>query len=203
MRKHMLIAPFVAALLIMSAFTQAMADTSTNVTLTITGGTQLSVAITGSNNFPNQPFSLTNAPGNYTYSAYYNLQVIDGRGTGAGWNVTGSATPFTQVGTGAPVPGSGLPSANNHCNGNYGGPEFCAAPGSISNGVAVVAGSPDLIAGPGSLIVGHAGQAPGPLPNATGTFDTQEAVYYTGFPAGIQAGTYTTTITLSISGSNP
>lgn len=204
MRKRAFLAPIAtAAFMVMSTFGLAAADTSTNVSLTITPGTELSVTITGSNNFPNQPFSLTNAPGNYTYSAYYNLQVVDGRGSGAGWNVTGSATPFQQVGTGAPVPGSGLPSVNNYCNGNWGGPQVCASPGSFSNGVEVVAGSPNLIAGSSSIIVGHAGQSAGPVPNATGTFTTQEAVYYTGFPVGIQAGTYTTTITLSISGSNP
>lgn len=204
MRKRAFLAPIAtAAFMVMATFGLAAAGSTADVSLTITPGSELSVAITDSNNFPNQQFSLTSAPGNYTYSAHYNLQVIDGRGTGDGWNVTGSATPFTQVGTNAPVPGSGLPSVNNYCDGNWGGPQVCAAPGSISTGVEVVAGSPDLIAGSSSIIVGHGGTAPGPLPNATGTFTTQEAVYYTGFPVGVQAGTYTTTITLSISGTNP
>lgn len=203
MRKQALIAPFIAGLMIISAFTQAMADDTADVSLTITGGSTLSVEITDSNNFPNQPFSLTSAPGNYTYSAHYNLQVIDDRGTGAGWNVTASASAFTQVGTGALVPGSGLPSVNNYCDGTWAGPQVCATPGSILTGVSVVPGSPNLIAGAASIIVGAPGQAPGPLPNATGTFDTQEAVYYTGFPVGVQAGTYTTTITLSIGGATP
>lgn len=203
MRKRTLIGTIAAAgFMMLSTFGLAAATDTAVVSLTITPGNELSVNITGSNNFPDRSFSLTSAPGNYTYSAHYDLQVVDSRGNGNGWNVTASATPFQQVGTGTLVPGSGLPSANNHCPGNY-AVEFCSVAGSISTGVAVVAGSPDLIAGSSSIFAGQAGQAPGPVPNATGTFSTQEAVYYTGFPVGIQAGTYTTTVTLSISSQIP
>ena len=133
MRAKRILGAVAAALLAVSFAGSAMAtDPTANVSLTITPGSTLSVEITDSNNFPNQPFNLNAAPGNYTYSAHYNLQVVDGRGTGVGWNVTASATAFTPA-----VPGSGLPTVNN---GHYWNPcaaatGFCALPGSISNGV--------------------------------------------------------------------
>jgi len=173
---------------------------STNVSLTITPGSELSVDIYNSNNFPNQPFNLNAAPGNYAYSAFYNLEVKDLRGTGKGWNVSASASAFTPA-----VPGSGLPTVNNGiywlpCAAATG---FCANAGSISNGVGITPGSPDLIAAPSAIFFSTAGQTPAPSPYGTGTFQTQEVVYYTGFPVATTAGTYTTTLTLSISSATP
>jgi len=200
MPKRAFLSLIAALVMMVSAGGAALATdptASTNVSLTVTAGTQLSIAITGSNNFPNAPFSLT-GPTNWTYSAYYNVQVTDLRGTGVGWNVTASASQFTPVVTGAK-----LQNSNNYCGGNWAGPQICATPGSILNGVSVVAGSPDIIAAPASILKSTAGSAPGPLPNGTGVFTTQEAVFYNGFPAGLQAGTYTSTITLTLSGSAP
>jgi hypothetical protein len=111
--------------------------------------------------------------------------------------VTAEASPFTPA-----VPGSGLPTGNNHCNGSWAGPTFCANPGSFSNGVEVGPGG-NILAGAKSIFLAHAGSLPGPLPNGTGTFQTQNAIFYTGFPVGVQAGTYTTTVTLTIAGSQP
>lgn len=172
---------------------------STDVSLTINAGSQFSVDITNSNNFPSRTFSL-GATGNYSYSAFYNLQVVDLRGTGAGWNVTASGSAFTPA-----VPGSGLPTVNNGlywlaCAAATG---FCADSGSISDGVSVVAGSPDIIAAPGSIFKSSAGTTAAPSPYGTGTFSTQEVVYYTGFPNALAVGTYTTTVTLTLSGTAP
>jgi hypothetical protein len=191
-----------ALLLAMSVSGPAFAATSdsTNVSLTITPGTQFSVDITNSNNFPNQPFSLGN-PGNFTYSAFFNLEVVDLRGTGAGWNVNASATPFTPA-----VPTGTLPL---YSNGLYWLPcaavtGFCAGPGSISNGVSAYLSSyGNIINTPSLLISATPGTAPGPQPNGTGTFSTQDVVYYNNFPNALAVGTYTTTITLTLTSATP
>lgn len=201
MRMNRLAAVVAAIVLAVSMAGSAMASTTdtTNVSLTITSGSQFSVDITGSSNFANQPFSLTTS-GNWTGSASYTLEVVDLRGTGAGWNVTASASAFNPA-----IPGSGLQTSNNgpwwSCMSPSG---FCAGPGSISNGVAVASGSGDLInAGPVSIIGSAAGTTSAPQPYGTGTFSTQEAVYYTGFPVALAVNTYTTTITVTLNGSAP
>jgi len=205
MRVKRILGAAAAALLAVSFAGTAMAvepDNQADVSLTITPGSELSVVITGSNNFPSLPFSLNTAPPSFTASAHYNLQVVDGRGTGAGWVVTASATPFTPA-----VPGTGLPTTNNGLWMNICGPilgtGFCASPGSIPNGVAVTPGSPNIIAGGASIFYSDDGQTAAPSPFGTGTFQTQEAIYYTGFPVALSAGTYTTTVTLSITGTAP
>lgn len=200
MSKRAVLSLVAALVMMVSAAGAALASdptASTNVSLTITPGSQFSIAITGSNNFPNAPYSLT-GPANWTNSAYYNVQVTDLRGTGDGWNVNASASAFTPVVTGAK-----LQNANNYCNGNWSGPQICYTAGSILNGVAVVAGSPDIVAAPALILKADPGSAPGPLPNGTGVFTTQEVVYYNNFPAGLQAGTYTSTITLTLSSATP
>jgi hypothetical protein len=192
----------VAALLLalsVSGPAYAATSDSTNVSLTITAGTQFSVDITNSNNFPNQPFSLGN-PGNFTYSAFFNTEVVDLRGTGAGWNVNASATAFTPV-----VPGGTLPL---YSNGLYWLPcaavtGFCATPGSISNGVSAYLGSYGNIIATPSLLISAAPGVVAAQPNGTGTFSTQDVVYYNNFPNALAVGTYTTTITLTLTSATP
>ncbi len=191
-----------ALLLGLSMAAPALADTtdSTNVSLTITAGTQFSVEITDSNNFPNQQFTLGN-PGNFTYSAHYNLEVVDMRGTGAGWNVSANASAFTPA-----VPGSTLPDYNNglywlSCAAATG---FCASTGSISNGVSVHSSAfGNIIGTPSTLFKALPGTTAGPQPNGTGTFSTQEVVYYNNFPNALAVNTYTTTITLTLTSATP
>jgi hypothetical protein len=206
MRKRMTIAIVAAFMTVLSMAGSALAvappSDSANVSLTITAGTQFSVDIINSNNFPTKVFSLT-GPANFTDSAFYELEVIDLRGTGAGWNVVASASPFTPA-----ILNAGLATSNNGpwaglplCSSPAAG--FCAGPGSISNGVSVVAGSPNIMSTASSIFASAAGQTAAPSPFGTGTFQTEEAVYYTGLPPALSVGTYTTTITLTLQGTAP
>src|SRR6478735_8467866 len=186
-----------AAALAMSfggATVAASTTDTTNVSLTITPGSELSVDITSSTNFQNQPFNLNSAPGNYSYSAAYNYVATDLRGTGAGWIVTASASAFTPA-----VPGSGMSTGNNtQWNAGCGfGTGFCPTAGSISNGVDIHHAGANIIAAPASILWSIGGHTAAPQPYGTGSFGAQEAVYYTGFPVAVQAGTYTSTITLT------
>ena len=200
MRNRMTVAIAFALMLTLSMAGMAAADpptAQTDVSLEITEGSEFSVAITNSNDFPTRTFSL-GAPGNYAYSAFYNVQVTDMRGTGDGWDVIASASAFDPA-----VPGSGLPTVNNGpwatgltCTPTPAG--FCSSAGSIDNGVSVVAGSPDIIAAPASIFTSATGMTPAPQPFGTGVFSTQEIVYYTGFPNALAVGTYTTTVLLTL-----
>ena len=76
---------------------------------------------------------------------------------------------------------------------------FSATTGSIIDGVSVVAGSPDIQSGPGSLFAAEAGSTAAPSDKGAGTFSTQEAIFYGGMPPALPVGTYTTTVTLTLS----
>ena len=80
---------------------------------------------------------------------------------------------------------------------------YCYTAGSITNGVSIVAGSPDIIAGPANIIGSTAGHTPAPQPNGTGTFSTNETLYFTNFPNALQVGTYLTTVTLTLTSATP
>jgi hypothetical protein len=205
MRKQMTFAIVSAFMLAASMAGAARAvdpSDSVDVSLTVTAGTQFSVEILNSNNFPDEVFTL-DGPANFTDSAFYELEVVDLRGTGAGWNVVASASPFTPA-----IPGAGLATTNNGqwaglplCSSPAAG--FCAGPGSISNGVSVVAGSPNIMSAASSIFTSAAGQTAAPSPFGTGTFQTEEAVYYTGLPDALSVGTYTTTVLLTLQGTAP
>ena len=179
----------------------AFADTTdtANFELEITAGSELSVEITSSNNFPDVAFSLAGPP-NWTASAFYNMKVVDMRGTGAGWTVTGSASPFTPA-----IPGAALQQTNNTLWSGLCSPAgtFCAAPGSISNGVAHYASSPNVMGTTINVMWSAAGTTPAPAPYGTGTFTMQNVVYYNNIPDALAVGVYTTTLTLSIAGLAP
>lgn len=189
-----------ALLLALSIGAPALADTSdhTDITLNVLAGTEFSVQITDSKDFNDQAFSL-GAPGNYTAQAWYNLQVVDMRGTGAGWNVSASASAFSPA-----VPTSGLVTANNgpywSCMNPAG---YCYSSGSITNGVGITSGSPDIIAGAANVISSTAGHTAAPQPNGTGTFSTNETLYFINFPNALQVGTYSTTVTLTLTSAIP
>lgn len=172
----------------------AFADTtdSTEFELEILAGTELSVDITASNDFPDEQFSLA-GPANWTDSAYYNMQVVDMRGTGAGWLVTGEADPFVPA-----IPGAALQHVNNTQWSGICGSTYCASAGSITDGVAHYAGSPNVMGSPTSIIWSAAGTNGLTQPNGTGTFQMQNVVYYNNLPAALAAGVYTTEFTLSI-----
>ena len=167
--------------------------------LQILANEQFSVEITNSGNWASTQFSLT-GPANWTASTFYNLQVIDMRGTGAGWYVSANASEFSPN-----IPGAQIHNTNNT---NWSGlcvtsAGYCASAGSITNGVGVFAGSPNLVNSPTNLLWATAGLTPLVQPNGTGTFSQQNAIYYSNLPAALAVGTYTTTITLTLTGQEP
>lgn len=165
-----------------------------DISFTITPGTELSVVVTSSTNFPDRAFSLTGPP-NFTDSAAYNYTVTDLRGNGLGWNVQASASAFSPV-----VPGSGLSSSNN-TQWSVPAGYTVALSGSITAGVGFTPSGNNIIATSRKVLFGNPGIVAA-VPNATGKFSAQEAVYYTGFPVAAAAGTYSTTVTLTISSGN-
>jgi hypothetical protein len=169
----------------------AQSTDSTNKTLTITAGTQFSVEITSADSsWASVPFSLA-GPANWTASSPYNVKVVDLRGTGKGWTVSASASAFTPV----DIPSAQLLTQNNTGN-SCGG--FCAGSLSVSAGVTAITAAQDIKAGSKTLISSESGTIAGPKPKGSGEFTFQEVVYYNGVPAALAAGSYTTTITLTL-----
>jgi hypothetical protein len=181
-----------------TAFATPVGD-SEDFNLIVTAGTELSVEITLSGDFDAVPFSLA-GPANYTDSAYFNSVVVDMRGTGAGWNVTASASPFTPA-----IPGATLHMSNNTLWSGLCTPaaSFCASPGSISNGISHYSGGPNIMGTSVTMIGSIAGTTSAPAPYGTGTFGMQTAIYYNNIPDALAVGTYETTVTLSIAGLAP
>jgi hypothetical protein len=196
-----------AAALAMSFGGSALAvDPSTDsvdVSVEITAQTAFSVEVVKAVDFPAREFTLGPAL-NYTAQSSYWLEVTDMRGTGAGWNVTAHASAFTPS-----VPGSGLITTNN---GPYTGcflpgftdqGPFCSGPLAVPTGVGVVAGSPDIIATTSSIFASTAGLTAAPSPYGSGSFETQETLYYVGFPNALAVGAYESTVTFTLSGLVP
>jgi hypothetical protein len=207
MRAKRILGAAAAALLAVSFAGTAMAtDPSTatvDVSVKITAQTAFSVEVVKSIDFAAAPFTL-GAPLNYTAQSSYWLEVTDMRGTGGGWNVTAQASAFTPS-----VPGSGLVTVNN---GPYTGcflPGFsdqgpyCSGPLAVSTGVGVVGGSPNIIGAASSIFASTAGLTSAPSPYGSGSFETQETLYYVGFPNALAVGSYSSTVTFTLSGLAP
>jgi hypothetical protein len=202
MQFRKLIAGFAAVALALTTAGSALAvddSESVNFNLVVTANAQLSVDITASSNFTPVPFTLA-GPANWTESAYYNMRVIDMRGTGVGWNVVAYATPFVPN-----IPGAALQHGNNTLWSGLCTPAatFCAAAGSISNGVAHYTGSPNVMGNSTTIMWSAAGQTAAPSPYGTGTFTMQNVVYYNNIPDALTVGNYATTLTLSLTGTAP
>jgi hypothetical protein len=202
MRIRKLLVGFAAVAMAFTSVGSVMAVDDTadqNYNLVVTANAQLSVAITASSNFSPVPFTLAGPP-NFTDSAYYNMEVIDMRGTGVGWNVVAYATPFVPA-----IPGATLHNTNNTFWSGLCAPAalFCAAPGSISDGVAHFAGSPNVMGNSTTIMWSAAGQTADPSPFGTGTFTMQNVLYYNNIPDALTVGNYATTLTLSLTGTAP
>ncbi len=193
-----------ALVLALSLSGAALADTTpsdnTDVTVVITAGTQFSVDITStSSSFGSVPFALGWQACNWGCMAYYTYSVTDLRGTGAGWTVNAKASDFTGGPNNAVVPDATLFRSNE----NYWNPTgFSAVDGSISTGVSVgTQDDPTPIMNTSSQIIAGTPGVSGVYPNATGTFSAKESMWFT-FPDSVAAGTYTSTLTLTLTSGN-
>lgn len=175
---------------------------NTDVTIVIFAGTEFSVDITSeSSNFPSVGFSLGGSGCSEGCPAYYTYSVTDLRGSGAGWEVRASASDFRGGPNNAVISGATLVRTNESIF-NPGG--FSASADSISTGVFVSTQDfPTPILNTSSLIIAGASGVSGVTPNATGIFSARETMWLT-LPDSVAAGTYTSTLTLTLtSGDTP
>jgi hypothetical protein len=171
---------------------------STDITFEITTTDQFSVEITDSTDFQSEPFTLDPSTYNFTIQAFYDYQVTDLRGTPSGWNVNSSATEFTNTDTNATVQDAALYTGNN-TQWDLSTPDgFIPATGSNPDGVSIAVSSDNIIPDGHVIIHSAAGVTP---PNnqvqGAGQFSAQEALYLT-FPSVVEAGTYSSTLTLTL-----
>ena len=202
MRTKAIFGIIAAALMVFVGTAPALAvDDTTTVNVTITAGTQFSVDITSaSSSFPSDPFALGYNSCNWGCMAYYTYTVTDLRGTAKGWNVNASASNFVGGPGNIAVPGANLFRSNELSQNPTG---FTAAAGSISAGVSVGAqDSPTLIMNTSSLIISGASGLSGPSPKASGAFSAKESMWYT-FPDSVAAGSYNSTLTLTLTSAIP
>jgi hypothetical protein len=174
----MLVALVLAAL----AAAAAGADSVTTITGTVTGGAALSVAPNGT---PAFSLTLTGADqvANYTLP----VEAIDPRGTGAGWNLTVTSTQFSDgAGHRFAANVSTIASASSGC----GPSSTCTTPANSVSYTGLV--MPAGITPPAPIKFFNAGAASG-----LGTVDVNAAVSVA-VPANAYAGTYTSTVTVSI-----
>jgi hypothetical protein len=176
------IAVLVALVLTAMAAAVAGAASVTTITGTVTGGTALSVAPNGT-----PAFSLTLTGADQVAAYTLPVEAIDPRGTGAGWNLTVTSTQFSDgSGHQFAANASTIASASNGC----GPSSTCtAAANSVGyTGLVLPAG----MTPPTPIKFFNAGAASG-----LGTVDVNAAISVS-VPANVYAGTYTSTVTVSI-----
>ncbi len=186
MTKTALIAMLVvaAALLAVAAARAATTDTIT-VTAVVTGGATLSVAPNG----PPPTFNLTLNGSDQTTPYTLGVIVVDARGlaSGGGWNLTITSTQFKDATTHTfPTTASTITGVTTGCGTN----STCTLPtNSISNTNLAV---PAATVAPTAVKYLNAA-------NATGLGTTNvNATVSVAVPANVFAGTYTSTVTVSI-----
>jgi hypothetical protein len=182
------------------------ADAQQNVTYSINSVGTLSVAIIHASNFSATNFTLgASSP---TNSASYDFTVTDMRGTGAGWSVNVAASDFTD-GNGHTATDATMYSANNTFWASQlptglsqiaptAQTAFRFTPASVSTGVSAINSGANIINSSRTLLGSTAGVSTvGAQPNGTGAFSSEQALFLT-FPNAVAAGTYTTTVTLTL-----
>jgi hypothetical protein len=167
--------------LLLAAALAGAARAAVTVTTTVQGGTTLSVAGIGS---PSFPVVLNGVDQTKTYTL--SESVIDARGlsTGGGWNLTITSTQFSDgAGHTFPANASTITGVNSSCGAN----STCAKP---TNGVANSNLSVPI--SPSTVPYFNAANATG-----LGTV-TVDATVTVGVPANVFAGSYSSTVTVSI-----
>jgi hypothetical protein len=192
-----------AAVMLLGVAAPAFADSPTNQrteTYEITQGSTFSATIDSGTNFTSKQFTLGDSSPQYSASYYYT--VTDLRGTGAGWTLKASTPGFYTTGDSpVQVPNVQLHSSNltRYLYGTTG--DFTSDTGSVTTGVQGLSNWTSILAPGGVLMTGTAGLS-GVTPNATGTFHSGDALFLT-FPNAVAAGTYQSTITLTLSSNQP
>lgn len=181
-----------------------------NVQVQITAGSTFSVAFIHATNFGSAAFTLGVQNSATIPSASYDFTVTDMRGTGAGWNVKVSSTDFTD-GASHTATGAVLSTTNNTQWASFlpGGAQsangWVAGAGSITTGVTRVdpGFGANLIGAMQTILQSSNGVSTvGAQPNGTGTFSSEHALFLA-FPAAVAAGTYTATVTLTLTSGLP
>lgn len=169
-------------LVVLSGFAGAERAGAVAVTGTVTGGSTLSVSSTGS-----PSFALTLNGVDQTVSYTLPAQAIDPRGTGAGWNLTVTSTQFSDgSGHTFPTTASSITAASNAC----GASSTCTtAANSVGYSALTVPAGPTA---PAAVKFFNAAANTG-----MGKLDVSATVGVA-VPANAFAGTYTSTVTVSI-----
>jgi len=172
-----------AGALVLALTGPAGAATSASITVgsTAVTGTTLSVSPTGS---PSFGITLNGADQTASYSLP--LQVVDIRGSGAGWNLTITSTTFSTGTHTFPTSASTIAGVSASCNSG----STCTVPSNnVSNGsLALPAGSTS----PSAVKFENAGTNSG-----LGEINLTTTVHVV-IPANVFAGTYTSTVTVAI-----
>jgi hypothetical protein len=173
-----------AALLLIALAGLAGAERASAIAITgtVTGGATLSASSTGS-----PSFSLTLNGTDQTASYTLPAQAVDPRGTGAGWNLTVTSTQFSDgSGHAFPTTASSITAASNAC----GTSSTCTtATNSVSYASLTVPAGPTA---PAAVKFFNAGTNTG-----MGKIDVSATVSVA-VPANVFAGTYTSTVTVSV-----
>ncbi len=173
-----------AALLLITLAGLAAAERARAVAITgtVVGGATLSASSTGT-----PSFSLTLNGTDQTTSYTLPAQAIDPRGTGAGWNLTVTSTQFSDgSGHTFPTTASSITAATNAC----GASSTCTqATNSVSYASLTVPAGPTA---PAAVKFFNAATNTG-----MGKIDVSATVSVA-VPANVFAGTYTSTVTVSI-----
>jgi hypothetical protein len=164
----------VAALALMTS----AAFASDGTTAVVTGGS-LSITNPLAANFVGR--SITGAD-QETTAALDAFSVSDLTGSGAGWHVTAGASQFTRTPSGHNLAASSL---------------LMSEPGVTPNGT--TSPDPDVNAGPYTLDSGTAAVvASAALDEGMGTYDFDETLLTLSLPADVYAGSYASTVTISV-----
>lgn len=203
---HRLAAVAAAALMSLGVVAPAFAaDATSSHDFTINAGTEFSIEVLRSTNFSPVSFNLTDPQQWNAGNGSFDYKVTDLRGTGEGWVVTANSDGFVNKDTNVPVDGESLTATNNTQwatglpAGLVSGTDFRYETGAVGVGAVSTVNSGSILGGR-TLMSASAG-TPGNIPNGTGVFYQEQAVYLY-FPPAIAAGTYQATVTLTLTGSN-
>jgi hypothetical protein len=194
-----------AALMMLGMSGAAMAaDDTTNHTFTITAGSEFSIDAFQNSNFGTVAFSLTNPQQWNVNSASFDYKVTDLRGNGKGWTVNAASPGFFNTVGNVAVTGEDLTATNNtpwatNLPGGLtpsGDGRFRWATGAVGTSAVSTTNSGSIL-GSGRTLMQAADGTPGNIPNGTGEFYDENALFLY-FPPAIAAGTYTATVTLTL-----
>lgn len=166
-------------------------------TYTITAGTDFSVAIDSATPFQSKTFTLGDSSPQYSSTYFYT--VTDLRGTGDGWTVKSGTAGFgTDPVTGPFIPGQQVRVTNFYWQNADGIDHTNLDPNAITTGIGGKSNWTSIMTPGGAQVLRAITGVTDFHPNGSGVFHSGDTLYVQ-FPYGVAAGTYSATITLTLS----